>query len=111
MHKLISAKYQLFDATFVNANQFIGQNWQKLRLDEALKDQFLIGFANWTSLYYIYINPNKRTKAVVAEMKKTYKEMNALLNAFIQQIKYDGNLALTAQEWASLGVRKPKNIK
>lgn len=102
---MIAKKYQLFDAKIVTSARFIATQWQRLRLDETLKDNYVNGFSQWTYVYYEYLDANTRTNAIAKQLAKLHDDLNRQLNAIIQQVKHDANLTLTAQDKSALGIK------
>lgn len=86
------------------ANRHIADNWQRLRLNEIMKAEFLVGFTNWSTIYYLYIDELTRTPSVIARIANRYEDMHHRLQVFINQIKNDANVTLTKQDKSVFGV-------
>lgn len=102
---MIAKIYQDFDAYAVVTSQYIGQHWQRLRIDETQKAEMLIAFNHWTALWYQYIDPVRKTDRVTAQVAEKYTELDTRFRKMVQQVKHDYGIELTSEDITVLRIK------
>lgn len=86
-------------------------NRARLGIRDDQYDGLVAKLPAWSAAFNAYKNPETRTQPVNSEMKRLYKDYEALVRGIRQQVKNLQGVPLTGDDYAALGIHQNKTTR